>query len=44
MRRRDVIILLAGAALLHAPVGRAQEPGRVYRLGIMAGLLREDAG
>ena len=32
MRRRDLIVLLGGAALLHAAVGRAQEPGRVYRL------------
>jgi putative ABC transport system substrate-binding protein len=44
MRRRELIILLAGATLLYAPIGRGQEPGRVYRLGIMAGLLREDAG
>jgi putative tryptophan/tyrosine transport system substrate-binding protein len=35
MKRRDLIILLAGAALLDAPVGHAQEPGRVYRLGMM---------
>jgi hypothetical protein len=27
MRRRDLIILLGGAALLRAPIGRAQEPG-----------------
>jgi hypothetical protein len=43
MRRRDLIIPLGGAALLDAPIGRAQEPGRVYRLGIMTGLQREDA-
>jgi putative tryptophan/tyrosine transport system substrate-binding protein len=36
MRRRDLIVLLGGAALLRAPIGRAQEPGRVYRLGILA--------
>ena len=36
MRRRDLIILLGGAALLHPPVGRAQEPGRVYHLGFLA--------
>lgn len=35
MRRRDLIILLGGAALFHSPVGRAQQPGRVYRLGIL---------
>jgi ABC-type uncharacterized transport system substrate-binding protein len=43
MRRRELMLLLVGAALLDAPVGRAQEPGRVYRLGIMTGLPREDA-
>jgi hypothetical protein len=43
MRRRDLIIPLGGAALLDIPVGRAQEPGRVYRLGIMTGLQREAA-
>ena len=30
-----VQLLLGGAALLHTPTGRAQEPGRVYRLGVM---------
>jgi hypothetical protein len=35
MRRRDLIILLGGVALLNAPIGRAQEPGRVYRFGIL---------
>jgi putative ABC transport system substrate-binding protein len=43
MRRRDLIILLGGAAFLDASVGRAQEPGRVYRLGMMVGNRREDA-
>jgi putative ABC transport system substrate-binding protein len=43
MRRRELIILLGGAALLDAPIGRAQEPGRVYRLGIMTLNLRENA-
>jgi putative tryptophan/tyrosine transport system substrate-binding protein len=43
MRRRELIVLLGCAALLHTPTGRAQEPGRVFRLGIMSGLLREDA-
>ena len=43
MRRRELMLLLGGAALLDASVGRAQEPGRVYRLGIMSGLPREDA-
>jgi hypothetical protein len=43
MKRRELIILLSGLAILHDPNGRAQEPGRVYRLGIMTGLPREDA-
>jgi putative ABC transport system substrate-binding protein len=43
MKRRELMLLVGGAALLHAPIGRAQEPGRVYRLGIMTGLPREDA-
>jgi putative ABC transport system substrate-binding protein len=43
MRRRDLIILLGGTALLDIPIGRAQEPGRVYRLGIMSSLPRDDA-
>jgi len=43
MRRRELIILLGGAALLDIPIGRAQEPGRVYRLGIMTLNLRENA-
>jgi putative ABC transport system substrate-binding protein len=44
MRRRELMVLLGGAAFLDAPIGRAQEPGRVYRLGIMFGLPREEAG
>jgi putative tryptophan/tyrosine transport system substrate-binding protein len=36
VRRRDLITLVGGAAFLHAPIGRAQEPGRVYRLGVLA--------
>ena len=44
MRRRELMLLFSGAALLCSPIGRAQEPGSVYRLGIMAGLLREDSG
>jgi len=34
MQRRNLIILL-GAALLPTAMGRAQEPGRIYRLGIL---------
>jgi ABC-type uncharacterized transport system substrate-binding protein len=44
MRRRELLLLLGGAALLDIPIGGAQEPGRVYRLGIMSGLPRDDAG
>jgi putative ABC transport system substrate-binding protein len=44
MRRRELMLLLGGAAFLDTPIGRAQEPGRVYRLGIMFGLPREEAG
>jgi putative ABC transport system substrate-binding protein len=43
MRRREFFVLLGGAALLNASVGRTQEPGRVYRVGIMTPLPREDA-
>jgi putative ABC transport system substrate-binding protein len=42
VNRRDLIILL-GAPLLDAPVGRAQDRGRIYRLGIMSMNPREDA-
>jgi putative tryptophan/tyrosine transport system substrate-binding protein len=42
MRRRDLIILLGAAALSDAPIGRAQEPGRVYRLGVMVRGPREN--
>jgi hypothetical protein len=38
MTRRELILLLGGGALLHTPTGRAQEPGRIYRLGV---ILRE---
>ena len=43
MRRRDLIMLLGGAALLCTATGRAQEPGRVYRLGMLSDSPREDA-
>ena len=44
MRRRDVITLVGSAAavpLLRAPVVRAREPGRIYRLGMMTGAPRQ---
>ena len=40
MRRREFIALIGSAAavsLLPVPVARAQEPGRIYRLGVIAG-------
>jgi hypothetical protein len=44
MRRREFITLIGSAAampLLRAPVARAQEPGRIYRLGMMTGAPRQ---
>src|SRR5260370_36333956 len=35
MNRRELLILLGGVALLGAPIGRAQESGRIYRLGVL---------
>ena len=35
MRRRELMLLLGGLAIFHGANGRAQEPGRVYRLGVM---------
>jgi putative ABC transport system substrate-binding protein len=35
MRRRELMLLLGGMAMLPGPIGRAQESGRVYRLGVM---------
>jgi putative tryptophan/tyrosine transport system substrate-binding protein len=39
MRRRD-FILAGSAALAWSPAARAQEPGRIYRLGIITGAAR----
>jgi putative tryptophan/tyrosine transport system substrate-binding protein len=44
MRRREFIALIGSAAavsLLRAAVARAQEPGRIYRLGVIAGPVRQ---
>jgi hypothetical protein len=43
VNRPELIILLGGAALLHAATAGAQEPGRVYRLGMLSYLPRESA-
>jgi putative ABC transport system substrate-binding protein len=44
MRRRELITLVGSAAalpLLRVPVARAQEPGRIYKLGILTGAARQ---
>ena len=44
MRRREFITRIGSAAavlLLQVPIARAQEPGRIYRLGIMTGAARQ---
>ena len=43
MRRRDLILLLASdAACLLWTAARAQEPGRVYLLGFLSDVTRDD--
>jgi putative tryptophan/tyrosine transport system substrate-binding protein len=42
VNRRELIILFGGAPLLDISSGRAQESGRVHRLGIMSGFPRRD--
>jgi putative ABC transport system substrate-binding protein len=44
MRRRKFIALIGSAAAVSSllvPVARAQEPGRIYRLGVIAGPVRQ---
>ena len=44
MRRREFITLVGSAAavpLLRVPVARAQEPGRIYKLGMITGAARQ---
>ncbi len=44
MRRREFIALFGSATalpLFRVPVARAQEPGRIYRLGILTGAARQ---
>jgi putative ABC transport system substrate-binding protein len=44
MRRREFITLIGSAAalsLLRVPLARAQEPGRIYRLGMITGAARQ---
>jgi hypothetical protein len=43
MKRRDLILLLAdGATFLFCSAASAQEPGRLYRLGVLTDVPRED--
>jgi len=44
MRRREFITLIGSVAAvpwLRAPVARAQEPGRIYGLGVITGAARQ---